>query len=980
MKTRNLITILLCFIIIAMLCSVGSSLWTISYENNDASITIDKNSKVIVENYIVNNGSEQAQPYSKFTDVAAAIRSANNQVKTNPNIKVHSYILPESNAVLENGSITLFSGVSLYLPYDGKTVFTDSENDYKEYIGRGIIDSSTNNVKNYRKNLLTLNNFQLTISKDAEVYIGGELGTSGVVRNYSEILLGKNSKIVCSGNLYAYGYIKEKDMIHAEQTGNTNDYFNECDNERYLYFENGGYLMTALGIADTSSGGTLKTLVDKKICPFTIFDFPNIQTYTRFVDGAKMDAKARISVGSGSLIQYFSETVHIVDRKGGSGLFLTSTSDEITNNFLAFEYCPRREGLTVNEVSSPTRVYINTNVDIGSLVIKASVVTIDTQEYFLPISYKIKPYVLANATFHMGNKMKFMPGSEVVVLEDGKVDIDSSIIFYKNGDLDGIQGIHASYSTQPSAKFMVNGILTLTENGKLGAYIETTNSSGTAQLDFTLVKSQDSFTVVSEEGVNSDQIKVMSSGPFINDDGTISDAQFGPTMSIHSDSDGNLCWTGDRVSTYKLNIELENNPNYKYNVGNYQVYQADDINGTNQIELTSGSTDGNNSYDIQRGKYIKIVVTRAESASFVNTSYVYDKDTYFKVTSDLNLNIIPNEGVCLSLYTQGTSGAGSTKYKVTETDTGYTQEVTSNGNIILIKGSNFRYQVTAKGTGTTTFDKPYIARGTGGYYSSAEDMTPAKYCESYKLTDMKEISTDYTGIADDNYTIFATRKSGGCIVEGTLVTMADGTQKKVEDLKVGDMVVVFNHETGRLDISPVVVNVHDSLDAEEVIVINLIFNDGSKTRISFEHGFFDVDLNEYVYINEDNYKSMIGHRFYLMDGSSVTLTDAYLTKEIVKVFSPVTYKHLTIFSDGLLSIGGDLRGLFNIFELNENMKIDVEKMNQDIEKYGLYTYDEWKEYLTYEQYIAFNVKYLKVSIGKGLVTKEEIIGYIENYL
>lgn len=55
------------------------------------------------------------------------------------------------------------------------------------------------------------------------------------------------------------------------------------------------------------------------------------------------------------------------------------------------------------------------------------------------------------------------------------------------------------------------------------------------------------------------------------------------------------------------------------------------------------------------------------------------------------------------------------------------------------------------------------------------------------------------------------------------------------------------------------------------------------------------------------------------------------------------------------------------------MKINIEKMNKDIEKYGLFTYDEWDEYLSYEQFIAFNVKYLKVSIGKGLVTKEEII-------
>ncbi len=62
------------------------------------------------------------------------------------------------------------------------------------------------------------------------------------------------------------------------------------------------------------------------------------------------------------------------------------------------------------------------------------------------------------------------------------------------------------------------------------------------------------------------------------------------------------------------------------------------------------------------------------------------------------------------------------------------------------------------------------------------------------------------------------------------------------------------------------------------------------------------------------------------------------------------------------------------------MKVDQVKMKADIEKYGLYDYSEWSEYLTYEQFEAFNVEYIKVSIGKGLITKEEIIGYIENYL
>lgn len=219
-----------------------------------------------------------------------------------------------------------------------------------------------------------------------------------------------------------------------------------------------------------------------------------------------------------------------------------------------------------------------------------------------------------------------------------------------------------------------------------------------------------------------------------------------------------------------------------------------------------------------------------------------------------------------------------------------------------------------------------------------------------------------------------------CIVEGTLITMADGSQKKVEDLKVGDAVMVFNHATGKFDTSFIAANVHEGEEARTTNVINLVFDNGQATRISFEHGFFDVDKNEYVYINESNYQSMIGHRFYNLDNEAVTLIDAYITEEAVKVYSPVSYKHLNIISDNLISIGGDLRGLFNIFELNDDMTINIEKMNEDIATYGLYTYEDWEDYLTKEEFDAFNAKYLKVSIGKGLTTKEEIIRYIKSYL
>lgn len=974
MKKKTLIAVVTSLSVINIASNLGYGLWNIHFENDKAMIKTDKNATIIIENYLVSNGKEESTPYGRFVDVASAIRSANEKVRNGSNITVHSYLLPGSNAVLENSSLTLLSGVSFFLPYEGKTVFIDDKDIFKDYINRGIADSNKNNVNLYRKNLLTLNNSTLTISNGAAVHIGGEIGTKGVVRNYSEILLDENSKINCSGNLYAYGYIKEKNNINANQEGNLNYYLNECDPKRYLSFSNTGYLMTSLSIADVSSGGTLKTLVDKKICPFTIFDFPNIQTYTKFVDGAKMDAKARISVGSGTLIQYFSEDVHIIDKKGSSALFLTSNAEAIADSFLAFEYCPRQEGITINEATSPTRVYINTNVDIGNMVINASVVTIDTKEYFLPISYKIKPYVLSKASFSIGNKMKFMPGSEIVVLKEGEMKVDSSAIFYKSGDLDDIQGSSSSYIGKDTAKLLVNGTMKLTQNGKLGAYVETTNTDGSASLDFTAVNSADNFTVVATEGVNSDEVKVISSGPFLNDDGTISDAQFGPSLSVTSDANGKMCWTGDRVSTRKLAIEIDQSVSYQYKVGNYQVYQADDANGTNEIELTSGSTDGNNNYDLQNGKYVKIVVTRAHSASFTNSSYVYNKDTYFRVTSDLTLNIIPNEGVSLSFFTQGTSGAGGTKYKVTETDTGYSDEVTANGDVILIKGSKFEYKMT-DGTGTTSFDKAYIARGKGGHYA-AENMTPEKYCEQYKLTDMKQISKTYSGIMDDNYTIFTTRKNS-CLVEGTFITMGDGTKKKVEDLQIGDIVLIFNHEIGKWDHASILVNAHKNDEKKLVKIINLIFDDGTILRIVGDHGLFDLETNKYVYITDKNVKEYYNHRFVSTNiNKHSTLIDSTITEEYVNVYSPASIWHLNLVAENILTLSS---GMVNFFEYDENLKYIDEYMQKDIEKYGLYTYDDFKDYISIEVFNAFPFKYFKVAVGKGLITFNRILELIQYY-
>ncbi len=72
--------------------------------------------------------------------------------------------------------------------------------------------------------------------------------------------------------------------------------------------------------------------------------------------------------------------------------------------------------------------------------------------------------------------------------------------------------------------------------------------------------------------------------------------------------------------------------------------------------------------------------------------------------------------------------------------------------------------------------------------------------------------------------------------------------------------------------------------------------------------------------------------------------------------------------------------LFNYFTFGEGVKFDEELMKADIEKYGLYTYEDFDDYLTYEQFVAFNVQYFKVAVGKGYYTYEGIVNLIDEYL
>jgi intein/homing endonuclease len=76
-----------------------------------------------------------------------------------------------------------------------------------------------------------------------------------------------------------------------------------------------------------------------------------------------------------------------------------------------------------------------------------------------------------------------------------------------------------------------------------------------------------------------------------------------------------------------------------------------------------------------------------------------------------------------------------------------------------------------------------------------------------------------------------------CFVAGTKVTMADGTEKNIEEIEVGDVVKSWNEETGEIRDSKVVKLIQPMHD--DMLVIR--FSNGAVNENTFDHPYYVKD-------------------------------------------------------------------------------------------------------------------------------------------
>lgn len=958
-----------------------------------------------------------------YTNISTALDEANTGEK------IYVYI---GVSIDIDYNITIPSGVELVLPFIGKHYKTsetgnnvsntplykiEKVDDYSKY-GNTQGDINAESVNTYRSILFNMKNgFDIVVN--GSLSIGGATSTKGNNGYYSEINLSTGSSITIlnGGTLNSFGYIKENsvDYKNIYQSEYNNYMSNSFDSDRYLSIESGAILNTYLALYDAQSQGPLTGLITANQPPFNCYDLASLQTYTIFKKGCEVNGSVIIF---GPNEQNIMKDASII--KNNNSLFI------INNGSLEAEYMPNSVLYTSrNAYNNKTRFIINGSVSIGYIYISeyGGQVEVDTRNYFLPVSCKTEIYIKSNSTLTTDKTIKFLMGSKLFIDSNATFAINNKVAFYDSTTAPAANSqatIFYNYTASDSILINNGTIIFNTDsntNGALGAKITHTSTGNNAKINLTSISSEDKLTVTVPEGTTNITVSVTSSGLFnVNDE--IIEAHFtSGTIFTSGYSNSNYFWVGDFASTYRINVEVDDtviNPIY-----NYSIKLSENSNGSNSYESELSNKTEPGFMEATSGLYFNITYSRAYSIAIYddnNNLISYSSNMWYEINQNYRIFITPNEGIKInvSCYKDTTyndkedkwsQGLGHTFFYIQECSTqGGTYEeilrVKDDGIIAYVqKGFYFKVGYTwdssdlvISGSGNNGFTaKNRIYTNNTNFApqpnnswnnDSTSSLSPAFLAGNSNISGLEyyfELGY-YSGHAKAD-------EGGGdsCLLATTEIMLSDGTIKYAKDLIKGDKLLTFNHFTGTFDEREIIFNVHFDKDLYDII--ELTFANGNIMTVASGHGLYNVTNNTYeIYYGKEFYNH-IGEKFiavkFINSQPVIEITELInvnITKEYVEKYSPLTEYDINCIADGMLSIPDDIEGMLDLFKYTDNYTYDLAALQKDIDEYGVYTYDEFKDSFPEYGFNVFNIKYWKPFIEKGELTSAKVNYWIEKYL
>jgi hypothetical protein len=134
-----------------------------------------------------------------------------------------------------------------------------------------------------------------------------------------------------------------------------------------------------------------------------------------------------------------------------------------------------------------------------------------------------------------------------------------------------------------------------------------------------------------------------------------------------------------------------------------------------------------------------------------------------------------------------------------------------------------------------------------------------------------------------------------CLVEGTMITMADGSYKAVEDVRYNDLIRVWNFDLGEFsEALPIFVKREETHNKHN----RFTFSDGTVLR-TVGHHVFNKQAGAFTMLVRDT--TPVGTITFNEFGEEVTLISKETIEEPVRFYNVWTQYHLNLFADGILT-------------------------------------------------------------------------------
>ncbi len=223
---------------------------------------------------------------------------------------------------------------------------------------------------------------------------------------------------------------------------------------------------------------------------------------------------------------------------------------------------------------------------------------------------------------------------------------------------------------------------------------------------------------------------------------------------------------------------------------------------------------------------------------------------------------------------------------------------------------------------------------------------------------------------------FPALATGGCLLEGTMVKMADGSERPIEQITYHDYLLVWSYAEGKaVARQPIWIEKEATATSYQVSE----FSDESKLETVIGHGVFNVDFNRFV--NLDNEKEFhVGTRIYKLGEDqklkAVEVTNISKVEKTVKYYHVVSTEFYNIFANGFLTTDDEVL-LSNLYGFDDQVRWLPSRNEIIKDKNNLYDYADF----TFMPRWMFDG--LRVEEGKyldtiGILPKDIFIEYLKN--